>query len=459
MFGVGVRGGPAAAPPSHAADLAAISVVESTAEPDFPYHITFSLTAESSAEPIEEVMLLYGASRGETMTIAEAEFEPGPRVEARHVLDTQVFYMPPGVDLTYQWMIRDAAGNEQETPPQSLTYHDERFDWNERTAENVTVYWYRGGEAFGDALIETSVQALTNLEQEIGATVEEPVKIYIYATINDMRSAIQPNSVEWVGGEARPGLGLIIGAISPEDVLEIGRLVPHELSHQVLHQATENPYGGVPRWFDEGLAMYNQETMMMGMESMVQEAARAGQLIPLEALASSFPTDPQQALLSYAQSHSVVAYLIETYGTEATENLVEAFKEATPLEEALQTVLNRSVDELDAEWRETLPVATIPTRPTATPQRSAPADRFEGDPVEPEPVVPRQPTIPPPPISSVPTAGPQPTPAPQSPATATGIVFPLWAELALALGCCVTGIALVGVSLLVVLRLAGADKS
>ncbi len=365
---------------AHANDT--IDVIASDAEMDFPNNITFTLTAESREADIVEVELLYGATRAEGVTVVLPDFVPGPRVNVQHVLDTQTFHVPMGVELGYRWLLRDSDGNEMETPTEELLYFDTRFDWQQRNARGMTVHWYEGSAAFGDELMDISIRALDMLEQEVGATIDESVNIYVYANTRDMRAALRANSVEWVGGQANPGLGLIIGAIAPGDTAEAGRIIPHELSHQVLHQAVENPYGGLPLWFDEGLAVYNQEADDYIFPVIVEEAARTDTLIPLEALAASFPADTDRALLSYAQSHSVVAYIIDEYGMEATEQLVDAFAEATPVEKAIPDVLGMTIDELDAEWRATLPPAEVTAELNGSPS-VAPADRFEGEPVRP----------------------------------------------------------------------------
>lgn len=437
------------ASPGYAQDSGAITVIQSEAQPEFPNFITFSLVAESTAARITDVQLLYGATRSESLTVVHATFTPGQQIEATHHLDTQVFHVPVGVELTYRWIIRDSDGHEIETPPQTFDYLDDRFVWNERTSQGVSVYWYRGGDEFGNELIETTERALNNLQRDIGATVVDPVSIYIYADTTDMRAALQSNEVEWVGGQAQPGLGLIIGAISPGDTSEVRRIIPHELSHQVLHQATENPYGGVPLWFEEGLAVYNQETHLDYHEFLLDEAARTGDLIPLEALAASFPTDPDRASLSYAQSHSVIRYIIDTYGADGMKQLVNAWKSAIPIDDAVQEALGLTVDELDAAWRKTLPKSERISTSEPTPQVHAPADRFSD-----EPVVPSS-------NGASNTGMTDPIPTPPSSDTSTlipGMVLPLWAELGLALGCCTVLITLVGGTLLIILRLVGVDK-
>lgn len=441
-----------------------ITIRESQAQPDFPNQITFDLQAESSAGPISSVQLLYGASQSEALTIVDATFSPGQRVRASHMLDTQVFYIPPGVEITYQWLIQDTEGNELETEPQTFVYHDERYPWQERTTRNVTIYWYEGDETFGDALMDTTTTALDKLQHELGAEIVHPVKIYIYANTSDMYSAMQSNEVEWVGGQANLGLGVIIGTIAPGDTAEIGRLIPHELSHLVLAQATENPYGGVPLWLHEGLSVYNQNTVEYTFHILVNDAAETRALIPLEALASSFPTDPSQAALSYAESYSVVTYLIDTYGPEGMHKLVSAFDTGMTVEEALQEAFGLSVEQLDRQWQETLPPSSGQPEPTPTLETVAPSDRFSGEPVLPDdvndvnnmvdtPVPPDTSTNPNPVIPA-----PVPTSGPQAVGVIPGVALPLWAELGIASACCIVVIAVTGGALLVILRMVGADK-
>ncbi|MCS6881637.1 MAG: peptidase MA family metallohydrolase [Oscillochloridaceae bacterium] len=363
------------APVETAGAVAGIEVVSTSARSEFPARITFNLTARAEGAEIVAAQLLYGATRQRVLTVVDVPVTPGRRIEARHVLDTEVYYYPPGTAIAYRWALRDASGAEVTTPLAEVIHHDERFPWAERTERNVTVFWYQGGAAFGEALITAATAGLDRIAAALGAELQQPVRIYIYASNADLRTALQANSVDWIGGQAFTDLGVIIGAIAPGDEAEAGRLIPHELAHQVLAQLTDNPYGGPPSWFDEGLAMYAQARRDDWIDAQLEQAAREGRLIPLEALAASFPADADQALLSYAQSQAVVEYLIATYGADRVRALALAFAAAMPVDQALQTVLGRGVDELDAEWRATLPSPEQTTVATPVPQ-TAPADRF-----------------------------------------------------------------------------------
>lgn len=203
-----------------------IRVVAATARSEFPARITFDLTAEADVGEIVAAQLLYGATRQNVLTVVDVPVTPGRRIETRHVLDTEVYYYPPGTAISYRWALRDASGAEVITPPAEVIHHDARFPWAERTERNVTVFWYQGGVAFGEVLINAATAGLDRIAAAIGAELEQPVRIYVYASNADLRTALQANSVEWVGGQAFTDLGVIIGAIAPGDVAEAGRLIP-----------------------------------------------------------------------------------------------------------------------------------------------------------------------------------------------------------------------------------------
>lgn len=427
-----------------------VQVDDDSAAVTFGSDVTFTLEASSEVE-IVAASLLYGATRSDGRTVVPQDITPSTDLSLEHVLDTRIFHLPVGVEVGYSWLLRDAAGEEYETPVQSFVYEDTRFDWQQVQVDDVTVYWYDGNRAWGNELGDITARALERLQKDIGAKLDEPVSIFIYADTDDMRAALQSNSVEWVGGQAVPSLGLIIGAVEAGDTAEAARIIPHELSHQMLHQATDNPYGGVPLWFDEGLAVHNQETPDYIFPVMLEEAALNDQLIPLEALSASFPADPDRALLSYAQSHSVVEYILAEYGEERLAALADAFALAMPTNTALEATLGVTVDELDAAWRATQP-APERSRPLEGSPSVAPADRFSEPAVLPQGSVPDGSGGALPAQGAVVDAAPRMLPA--SPPNVAGFAYPV-RPVALLVGAAISGIAIVSaVTVVVVVRLA-----
>ena len=62
---------------------------------------------------------------------------------------------------------------------------------------------------------------------------------------------------------------------------EVGRVIPHEVSHQLLYQATKNPFNSPPTWLDEGLAVSNQESGNEDSPALLKDATEKGHLFSI----------------------------------------------------------------------------------------------------------------------------------------------------------------------------------
>lgn len=364
---------PAGPPPRPASPAPGALVVRaSAAQPAFPKQITFTLDASSESE-IVDVKLFYRPVAAQVTRMVQPQFTRGRAVTIAYDADMTVQYLPPGIDLQFYWTLTDATGAQLDSPTQSFRYQDERFTWRTVQSGQVTVLFYAGNDAFGQEVLDMALSTRDLLNRSFGVSGDRPIHIVVYGNNRDFSSSLPPNSAEWIGGQARPDLGLIVTGIQPGSGAtdEIGRIIPHEMSHQLLFQATENPYGGPPQWLDEGLAVYNQKQPDSRFSSMLQQAVDRGALIPVRALNSNFPFDPNQALLSYAESVSIVKFIIKTYGDAKLGQLLTSFRDELSYDEALVRTLGVDSDGLDAAWKQSLGytgdrVGAIVTPPTTT---------------------------------------------------------------------------------------------
>lgn len=336
---------------------AGITVTAESAVAEFPNGITFSLSAISD-EPIVEAEVFYRPARLETLRLGTPDLTPGTEVALTYEADFRGGRMPPGVDIYYSWRLETASGAVLETPEQVVLWADDRFAWQPLEGNLVTVYAYNGNPDFNQAILDAAERTTDRLSAAYDAEMDEPIRIWAYSSGQDFVGALAPNSEEWIAGAAYPNLGLIISVLPPGDLDEVGRIVPHEVSHQVLNQATRNPFNTPPVWLDEGLAVQAQETGSEAFTRVVQEAAANGQLEPIPVLNSQFPYDAQGALLGYAQSESIVNFITATYGEEGVAQLIAAFRGGVSYEDAVQQALGVTLDELDALWRESLVAST-----------------------------------------------------------------------------------------------------
>lgn len=340
-----------------------IQVTDSGWTAEFRDHLTFNLSAESREE-IVEAELLYRVVGRPATSRNEAEFTPGASITAEFVIDQTrpESYLPPGSELEYWWKLVDAAGNELKSERETLLYLDNRYDWQTLENERLALYWYEGGDSFGQALFDRANLALDTLETDIGVGLEDPIKIFIYANHNDLLGAISTSAQEWTGGQAFTRYGVVVIGIAPSQLNWGLNAMTHEMTHLVIHQATENPYGDLPRWLDEGIAVYNenQDELDDDFRSIFERAVRNDELMTLRTLSSPFPSDPLQANLAYGQSGAMVKFVVDTYGAQAMAKLLEIFSEGAIYDEALQEALGVDTDQLDNAFRTSLGLSPLP---------------------------------------------------------------------------------------------------
>ncbi|MDQ6603529.1 MAG: peptidase MA family metallohydrolase [Chloroflexota bacterium] len=333
-----------------------VTVSASTATPHFPQNIAFHLEANAASGEITALNLLYHAANTPVTKRVRVPVERGQRIGLDYALDTQTDFLAPGLDIEYRWAFTLSDGTQYRTDPAMLFYMDDQQQWKKKTSGPITLWWYSGDDAFGQDAIDTATRAADTLKKNFNVTSDRPIRILMYANARDLRVALPPNSAEWIGGGASTELGIIHAAIAPgrSAASEIRRILPHEMSHMVVYQASLNPYNHPPLWLDEGLAVHNQETPDVRFRPLVRDAADNGKLIPIRALNSPFPLSAEQALLSYAESESVVNFIITAYGSKYIGALVSAFKDELSYDQVVQKVLKESIEDLDKEWKASL---------------------------------------------------------------------------------------------------------
>ncbi|OGO02849.1 MAG: hypothetical protein A2Y72_01760 [Chloroflexi bacterium RBG_13_53_26] len=196
-------------------------------------------------------------------------------------------------------------------------------------------------------------EALDRLADDTGARLEGTADIYIYASTEDLQNAmVYPQ--EWTGGVAYTEYHTIAIGISPGN-LEWGKeTIAHELAHLAVHQATFSGYGvDLPTWLDEGLAMYAEGDLSSDMKYVLRNAIDQNELFTVKSLCSPFPADASSAYIAYAQSYSLVEYLINEHGgQDKMLGLLNAFKQGSGYVEALDQVYGLDIIQLNTLWRD-----------------------------------------------------------------------------------------------------------
>jgi len=342
----------------------------------FPEEVVFRLSAHSEAT-IEEVTLHYEILPDGVMAYGRPDFTPAERVQVDFHLkgnDPPRSYLAPGAQIDYFWEVEDGAGNKLTTEPATFVYEDIRFSWESASEGNVSVYWYDGSRSSAEPSLEVARETLDEMAALLGATVDYPVKIWIYDSYEDMLPALVQRS------EAHAQRVVILGErVSSDTVLlqgeGAGDTLRHELTHIVTHVAGEGPYGSLPTWLDEGTAMHGQSEPGEGYTSALDRAVERDSLLSVRSMTS--PTgDASKVSLFYGQAWSLVDFLIETHGPTKFAELFAIFKEGSTVDKALLNVYGFDQDGFEDAWRASL---GLPPR-----ERPTPAEEQESE-VQPTP--------------------------------------------------------------------------
>lgn len=172
------------------------------------------------------------------------------------------------------------------------------------------------------------------------------VKILIYPTAAAFSEAC--NAPAWAAGRASAQRHEIASFRQSGEGF-LSSLLPHELSHLILADFIGE--ARVPLWLTEGFA---------GWEQGGRTAPTAGSALPhrfplkeLTTLDIRRESDRSRVALFYAQSASVVGFMIKTYGGEAFGAFCRALRDGKDLGEALAAAYPHdipSTDVLEQKW-------------------------------------------------------------------------------------------------------------
>ena len=198
----------------------------------------------------------------------------------------------------------------------------------------------------------------SRLERDFGAELGGPLEIRIGVNPAEM-AELAPRGFpppSYASGVAYGPFGLILLSLTAPATWQrpdMEALLVHELTHVALHRAVSGKR--LPRWFNEGLAIYEAGEYSLARTRVLWEATTMGQVLPLDELSASFPNRPHRVSVAYAQSADFVAYMrrdakSEEYFAAAIGNM----REGTAFEAAILDAYGSELSELERSWRATL---------------------------------------------------------------------------------------------------------
>ncbi|MBN1541470.1 hypothetical protein JW992_04950 [candidate division KSB1 bacterium] len=194
-----------------------------------------------------------------------------------------------------------------------------------------------------DLLTEMSIDFDLSVDQDSVRIVIAPSRKAFVELTRELPS--------WVSAMAVPSQHLIVLKSPRWDRHRIHyqQTMAHELLHLFLYRIVGNRH--LPRWLDEGLALFYSHDYRQTNLSALSKAAATHSLLPLEEIEKVLTFYHPKAELAYQQSYSAVHYLLSTYDIEALRGILTGVRDGENLDSLFIRTTGSSLPEFEQEWR------------------------------------------------------------------------------------------------------------
>jgi tetratricopeptide (TPR) repeat protein len=197
-------------------------------------------------------------------------------------------------------------------------------------------------------------RALATYEKKYKYKLARQVQIEVYPNHEDF-------AVRTMGMPGLGALGVTFGYVvamdspsgRPPGQWHWASTMWHELSHVYVLEMTEHR---VPRWFTEGLAVYEETAASPDwgdrLDPATLDAIRNKKLLPIAELDRGFihPTYPAQVIVSYFQGGKICNFIVEKWGFDTILAMIKDFGNKMTTVEAVEKELHLKPEEFDKQF-------------------------------------------------------------------------------------------------------------
>jgi len=209
------------------------------------------------------------------------------------------------------------------------------------------------------SLIDDAEVLREEIIKDLGIDFKEKTKVYLAPSFRKYQE-IQPGGEvpSWSAAVAYPRLNLIIirsPRATKSKSIDLRKVFKHEFTHIALGKAFSKREK-IPRWLNEGLAMYESREWDFSRVSTITRAVLTDSLIPLSEITYWFPFEADKAELAYSESFYLISFLISEYGKESFHRFLKEYSRGKGLKDVLREVYGIKWEELEEKWSNYLKV-------------------------------------------------------------------------------------------------------
>ncbi|PIQ88282.1 MAG: hypothetical protein COV72_09215 [Candidatus Omnitrophica bacterium CG11_big_fil_rev_8_21_14_0_20_42_13] len=230
--------------------------------------------------------------------------------------------------------------------------------WREKRSEHFIIYFKDVPVDFIEEIVKTAEDCYVQITQNLGFVRynfwlwDNRAKFYIY---NDKEHYLSDTrQPEWSAGAAQSYEKII--KTYPQMSGFFDSIMPHELGHIIFREFIGYK-AVIPLWLEEGVASYQEKSKRLVADTIVKSAIKENRFIPLDKLSAMdirSKTDKKIVELFYAESVSIVNFLIKKFGKSTFGWFCRDLKDDKPFEKALSRFGFWDIPKINKAWMKSL---------------------------------------------------------------------------------------------------------
>jgi hypothetical protein len=185
-------------------------------------------------------------------------------------------------------------------------------------------------------ILESAYQKISSFLED---SLTNVVSVYVVDNQEEFHSLVGNSFPDWGVGCAIPEQGVIVlkSPLRFKYYQDFSQVVTHELAHIFLGKFSRGVK--IPRWLDEGFAMYQSREWTIGQDISVARAVLTGSILPLSQIETVNAFGQSKAELAYTESFLAMSYLYREYGAGTEKELVAQLANGVSLDLAFMRTI------------------------------------------------------------------------------------------------------------------------
>ncbi|HGE70831.1 TPA: hypothetical protein ENX78_08360 [Candidatus Poribacteria bacterium] len=225
-------------------------------------------------------------------------------------------------------------------------------EWSALESENFFVRYIHDIKS-AEEIQKIAEDFLPKVTANIGCPIDRKIDIWFCETRKEFNRAVNAPIQDWAIGCAYPLQARIIildPTLSEYRRLDLKRIVEHEITHVVFGLCIGENIVNVPKWFIEGIAMFESDDWGYGNYWTILTGTIGNSIIPLSNISENFPIREYQVRLAYSQSFSIISFVSKRYGDDAIRVCIRELAKGKSFDEALAIATGANIDWIESIW-------------------------------------------------------------------------------------------------------------